>query len=51
MRCGRPFRTFNVIGDHNREAFDIEIDTSITGLRLIRVFERLQAQRGLTDVL
>ena len=51
LYCGRRFRTFNVIDDHNREALDIEIDTSITGLRLIRVFERLKAERGLPDVL
>ena len=51
LYCGRRFRTFNVIDDHNREAVDIEIDTSITGLRLIRVFERLKVERGLPDVL
>ena len=50
LYCGRRFRTFNVIDDHNREALDIEIDTSITGLRLIRVFERLKAERGLPEV-
>ncbi|SEO84057.1 putative transposase [Aquisalimonas asiatica] len=51
LYCGRRFRTFNVIDDHNREAVDIEIDASITGLRLIRVFERLKIERGLPDVL
>ena len=45
------FRTFNVIDDHNREGLAIEIDTSITAPRLIRVFEQLAAWRGLPDVL
>lgn len=48
---GRRFRTFNVIDDHNREGLAIEIDTSITGARLIRVFEQLEAWRGLPDML
>ena len=48
---GRRYRTFNVIDDFNREALAIEIDTSITGKRLIRVFERLRDNRELPDVL
>ena len=48
---GTRFRTFNVLDDFNREALAIEIDTSVTGERLIRVFEQLQAQRGLPDIL
>jgi putative transposase len=44
---GHRFRTFNVIDDFNRESLAVEIDTSITGRRLIRVFERLQIERGL----
>jgi putative transposase len=48
---GTRFRTFNVLDDFNREALAIEIDTSLTGVRLLRVFEQLQAQRGLPDIL
>lgn len=48
---GKTFRTFNVIDDFNREGLAIEIDTSLTGRRLIRVFERLRQDRGLPDVL
>ena len=48
---GRRFRIFNVIDDFNREVLAIEIDTSITSKRLIRVFERLRSERGLPDVL
>ena len=47
----RRFRTFNVMDDFNREALHIEIDTSITSARLVRVFELLQRERGLPQVL
>ena len=45
------FRTFNVIDDFNRESVSIEVDTSITAKRLIRIFEILKLTRGLPDVL
>lgn len=45
------FRTFNVIDDFNRESLAIEVDTSITAKRLIRIFEVLRETRGLPDVL
>jgi len=48
---GRRFRTFNIIDDFNRECLAVEVDTSITCRRLIRVFERLRSERGLPDVL
>jgi len=48
---GNRFRTFNVIDDFNRECLAVEIDTSITGRRLIRIFERLRHERGLPDIL
>jgi len=48
---GRRFRTFNVVDDFNREALHIEVDTSITSPRLVRVFEQLQSQHGLPQVL
>lgn len=48
---GLRFRTFNVIDHFNREVVAIEIDTSITGARLVRVFEQLQAERGLPETL
>jgi putative transposase len=49
--CGRRFRTFNVVDDFNREALHIEVDTSISSERLIRVFARLHRDRGLPQVL
>jgi putative transposase len=40
--CGRRFRTFNIVDDFNREALHIEVDTSITSSRLVRIFEQLK---------
>ncbi len=51
LACGRRFRTFNVVDDFNREVVHIEIDTSITSMRLVRVFQQLQAEQGLPAVL
>lgn len=51
LHVGNRFRTFNVIDDFNRECLAVEIDTSLTGKRLIRVFERLRSERGLPGVL
>lgn len=51
LYAGSRFRTFNVIDDFNREVIAIEIDTSLTAKRLIRVFERLRFTRGLPEVL
>ena len=48
---GRRFRTLNVVDDFNREALHIEVDTSLTSARLVRVFEQLRTDRGLPQVL
>ena len=48
---GRRFRTFNVVDDFNREVLHTEIDTSITSMRLVRAFEQLRVQHGLSQVL
>ena len=44
---GRKFRLFNVMDDFNRESLAIEVDTSLPSLRVIRVLEKLEAERGL----
>ncbi|MQK22537.1 transposase, partial [Escherichia coli] len=44
--CGRRFRTFNVVDDFNREAIEIEIDLNIPAQRVIRVLDRIVANRG-----
>ncbi len=51
LSCGRRFRLFNVVDDFNREALHIEVDTSITSERLVRIFDRLRSQRRLPQVL
>ena len=51
LACGKRFRTFNVIDDFNREALHIEIDTSISSARLVRVFEQLRSEHGLPNTL
>ncbi|HAU5601088.1 MULTISPECIES: IS3 family transposase [unclassified Citrobacter] len=44
--CGRRFRTFNVADDFNREALSIEIDLNLPALRVVRVLDRIAANRG-----
>lgn len=39
LASGRAFRTFNVIDDFNREALAIEVDTSLSTDRIIRVID------------
>lgn len=46
LQDGRKVRLFNVIEDFNRESLAIEADTSLPTLRVIRVLERLVAERG-----
>lgn len=44
--CGRRFLTFNVVDDINREALAIEIDLNIPAQRMVRVLDRIVANRG-----
>jgi len=46
---GRRFRTLNVVDDFSRECPAIEVDTSISGARVVRVLERLSASCGLPE--
>jgi len=43
---GRRFRTFNVADDFNREALVIEIDLNIPAQRMVRILDRIVANRG-----
>jgi putative transposase len=45
LASGRPFRTFNVIDDYNREALAIEIDTSLPAMRVVRALDAIAAWR------
>jgi len=44
--CGRRFRTFNVVGNFNREALSIEIDLNLPALRVVLVLDRIAANCG-----
>ena len=44
---GGGSRTLNVVDDYTRECLAIEVDTSLGGLRVVRVLEELKARRGL----
>lgn len=42
---GRRFRVLTMIDDHNREALHIEVDTSLSSYRVVRVLEQLIQMR------
>jgi putative transposase len=44
---GRCFRVLNIIDDFTREAVAVEVDTSLSGVRVARVLDRLATTRGL----
>lgn len=48
---GRRFRSLNIVDDYNRECLATEVDTSLTGARVVRVLARLRELRGLPQVL
>jgi putative transposase len=48
---GRCFRTLNVVDDLSREALAIEVAKSIPGAYVVRILERLVAERGAPDVI
>lgn len=43
---GRTFRTFNVVDDCTREAVVIEVDTSLTAPRIVRLLDQAALRRG-----
>jgi transposase InsO family protein len=51
MRCdGRRLRLLAIVDDCRRECLALEVDTSITGTRVVAVLERLADLRGLQSV-
>ena len=44
--CGRRFRTFNVVDDFNRAVLATEFDLNIPAQRVVRVLDRVVANRG-----
>jgi putative transposase len=51
MVDGRKLRTLNIIDDCNREALAIEVDTSLSSKRVIRVLNKVIEQRGKPKVI
>jgi putative transposase len=43
---GRPFRTFNVLDDYNREGLGIEVDLSLPAPRVTRALDQIIEWRG-----
>ncbi len=46
LASGRKFRTLNLMDGCTREAPRIEVDTSLPGLRVVRVLEEVARERG-----
>jgi len=51
LATGRTFRILNIVDDYSREAVAIEVDSSLPGLRVVRVLERLAKERPLPALL
>lgn len=48
---GRRFRALTIVDDFSRESPAIEVDQSLSGLRVARVLDRLAEERGLPEVI
>jgi len=47
---GRTFRSLNVVDQCSRECLALEVDSSLPGLRVVRVLDRLVSERGVPEV-
>ena len=48
---GRRFRALAIVDDYSRECPVIEVDTSLGGVRVVGVLERLAETRGLPNII
>jgi putative transposase len=51
LASGRKFRTLNLMDGYTREALWIEVDTSLPGLRVVQVLEKVVQERGLPEAI
>lgn len=51
LSCGRRFRALNIVDAHSRECLAIEVDTSLTAERVVRVLEQLRLEHGLPQII
>ena len=49
LASGRKFRTLNLMDGYTREALRIEADTSLPGVRVVRMLERVRQTRGVPE--
>ena len=49
LASGRKFRTLNLMDGYTREALRIEADTSLAGVRVVRVLAQLRETRGVPE--
>jgi putative transposase len=47
--CGKRFRTLNIIDEGAREALAIEVDSSLSAERVVRVLDQIRESRPLPD--
>ena len=51
LATGRVIRALTVVDDYTRECPAIEVDTSLGGMRVRRVLDRIAADRGVPEVI
>jgi putative transposase len=51
LGCGRRFRALTLVDAHSRECLALEVDSSLTGHRVVRVLEQLKEWRGLPQII
>ena len=51
LSCGRRFRALTLVDAHSRECLALEVDTSLTSQRVVRVLEQLKEWHGLPKVI
>jgi putative transposase len=51
LSCGRRFRALSIVDCYSRECLALEVDTSLSGQRVVRVLQRLREERGLPKVM
>ena len=51
LATGRVIRALTVVDDYTRECPAIEVDTSLGGMRVRRVLDRIAAERGVPEVM
>lgn len=51
LASGRKFRTLILMDGYTREAFCIEVDTSLLGPRVVQILERVAEERGLPEAI